>query len=374
MLVEENSIATIYSTSKSWIFVAGTDDFLVDREAQKIYERLSQEVSNDLSKEIIEGNANTVSDVETAVNQFSQAIKNQSLFGEKKIVWFRGINFLGESQTSRTEGTKDQLNFLLETLERTNFTSIFVIVSAAPVDRRTRHFKVMHEKSEFKFISGEESAEALAKIATAECQELGKIISPSALDLLISKIGGNSRLLIQEVNKLATYLGLENTRIEETLIHEMISQVGEGDFFEASEAFFSLDLKWTLEAVKRYFFHQKESRPLISALQNKNRLLIQLRVLLDAGSIKTTTRGITKESLEEVAAEFNYPADATKNGYNIFTQNPWYLGKLATIAQKISLRKLIDFQRTFLRIFEEILEKPQNQEKVLQEAVFKCLS
>ena len=74
--------------------------------------------------------------------------------------------------------------------------------------------------------------------------------------------------------------------ISDQLVSDIVPNFGDADFFEAADAFFSLKLDWTLEALRRHFFTSSESRPLLGSLQSRNRLLIQLRVLLDAGAIR----------------------------------------------------------------------------------------
>ena len=111
---------------------------------------------------------------------------------------------------------------------------------------------------------------------------------------------------------------------------ELTPNVAEGDFFETAEAFFSGDLAWTLAALHRHFFAGGDARPVISAIQNRNRLLLQVRALLDAGEIRVGPRGI--DGLQRAAGGYKdrfAEAAAEKSSYNVFTQNPWYLGKLA---------------------------------------------
>jgi DNA polymerase-3 subunit delta len=57
----------------------------------------------------------------------------------------------------------------------------------------------------------------------------------------------------------------------------------------------------------------------------------------------------------------------------VFTQNPWYLGKLAVTASKVSLKKLIEFQIAFAEAFEGIIERPNEQEAVCREMAVRCL-
>ncbi|MBC8040509.1 MAG: DNA polymerase III subunit delta, partial [Opitutaceae bacterium] len=63
-----------------------------------------------------------------------------------------------------------------------------------------------------------------------------------------------------------------------------------------------------------------------------------------------------------------------KSAYNLFSQNAWYVGKLAGSAKLPSLRRLIDNQQEFIRAFEEIVQRPNEQEEVLREMSVRCLS
>jgi hypothetical protein len=81
-----------------------------------------------------------------------------------------------------------------------------------------------------------------------------------------------------------------------------------------------------LESLDRYFFNQTSCRPLISALQNRLRLLIQIRSLADSGDVKLTATGIAKAQFEVAVARHSATfGSAAKSSANVFSQNPWYL-------------------------------------------------
>ena len=64
-----------------------------------------------------------------------------------------------------------------------------------------------------------------------------------------------------------------------------------------------------------------------------------------------------------------------KNGFNVFTQNPWYLGRLAIGAQKpAKLRTLIDVQTELFRSFEQLISRPDDHEGVMKDLAVRCLS
>lgn len=360
-----------------FFFICGNDDYLVNREAKKLFDKYSAGLADDFSKEIIDGTAQNLSKLELILKQFFESIQTPSLFGENKVVWLRNINFLEDAPLGRSEGAKIQIDNLVEVLGKLNYDAITVILSASPVDKRTRGFKSLKTKSHFQLIEDDSDPKGLAKLVLDECKKFGISITAEATQALLAKVNNNARLLIQEIEKLTTYLGKDKSTIDIKLVNELVTEFGESDFFEFSEAFFSLDLNWTLDALTRYFFIQKESRPLITSLFNKLRLLIQLRVLLDAGSIESSSYGINKNAIEQLSLEHKLSNDEgqNKSAFNVFSQNPWYLGKLSAVAKKIPLKKLIDIDFALIKVFETILEfsQPKEQEMIMRQFVIQCL-
>lgn len=362
---------------KSFTFICGDDDYLVAQKGKSWFAEQTSDLCDELSKELVDARSSNVAEVDEVINRFSSAVQTLSLFGERKVIWLKDVNFLADSPTGRAQGTLSLLENLKEVLENLDAESVHVLITAQPVDKRRSFFKWCRKVSEYYEIQGgTDLAETCANLIKEICKDAGVIIIPEALDLLISKVNGNTRLLVEETSKLVTFVGRGREPINERLVADLVPNFGDTDFFEAADAFYSLKLKWTLDALRRHFFTNSESRPLLANLQSRNRLLIQLRVLLDARVIHLGARGITKNDLDAAARTYGHHfGDSTeKSNLNVFTQNPWYLGRLATTASKLSLKKLIDFQLAFSDAFEAILERPNQQEEVCRELAVRCLS
>ncbi len=362
--------------SKSFTFICGSDDFLVTRQGKVIFDELTHEIDDDFAKEIISGTTGNVTEVEKVVSLFRDAVQTLPLFGNKKFVWFKDVNFLGDSVTGRAEGTLSQVALMQDILKGIDPQSATVIVTACPIDRRRSFPKWCEANGDFHIIDeGHKNENDLSKLLEDERLELGVEINPDAGKILIEKLNGNARLIVEEMRKLATYLGEEGGCIEETHVAELVPNFGEGDFFEVAEAFFTLDLEWTLDAIRRHFFNNNDARPLINSMQNRNRLMIQLRVIHDAGLIRLGERGLNQSHLDEAARTYgkHFGESNDKSNFNIFTQNPWYLGRLGKAAVHLNLKNLIDFQCSFIKAFEEILKRPNEQESVMRETAIHCL-
>ena len=366
--------------SASFSFICGADDFWVNRDAKAQFEDATKDVADpEFGQEIVNGAADNLAEVEVAMNRFSSAVQTLSLFGDKKVVWFKDITFLADSVTGRAEGTKSQVERLKELLGSLDPEAVSVIISASPVDRRRAFLKWCEKNSNYTLADSGKPAEQeshLRELVKKEAQAMGIDIPFNLVTILLGKLNVNARMAMEEVRKLATYIGETEKNVTEELLNELVPNFGEGDFFEPVEAFYSLKLEWTLDSLRRYFFIAKDSRPLLTSLQNRNRLMIQMKALLVSGQIQLGPRGLDKNSLDRAATIHAraYAGETGKSSFNVFSQNPWYLGRLAQPLSKLSLKVLVDFQKEFLRGFKDILSRPNEQQEVMREMMVRCLS
>ncbi len=362
------------ANARTFSFICGQDDFLVGRMGRKRFDELAGAVADEFSSEIVNGFAANVAEVETAVNRFREAVQTVPMFGGRRVVWLRDINFLADSVTGKAETTLKCVEDLQGVLESVNPEETAVLLTASPVDRRRSFPKWCEKSADFALADGGDDAEGLGAVVQAEARAIGIGFGPGALELLLVKVGSNTRLLVEEVHKLAAHAA-EGAVIDEKSVADLSPNAAQGDFFETADAFFSGDLQWTLAALKRHFFAGGDARPVLSALQNRNRILIQVRALADAGDVRVGPRGV--DGLQRAGASYAAgfgEAAAEKSSYNVFTQNPWYVGKLAGSGPLPSLRRLIDNQREFINAFEEIIRRSDGQEEVLRDLAVRCLA
>jgi DNA polymerase-3 subunit delta len=359
-------------------FFCGDDEFIISEKGRAIFDEKKAAVSDPFMAEIIEGNVNNIEELAKQMGLFSSSVQTLSMFGDGKVIWFRGINFLGDTVTGRSEGAKPYLEQLQSVLERVDSNSTQVILTAMPIDRRKSFYKWAKSNLAFEDIVADKSGDQVVEKMIRETASSSKVrMADDAVELLIRRVNGDSRMAVNEVKKLALYLGLDNAEITYELVHEMVPSFGEGNQFEAVEEFFSLNLKSALVALRRHFFFNRDERMLISSILNQNRLLIQLRTLIDSGALKVGKYGLNQKDLNAVAEQFSdiFEGVEGKSNLNIFSQHPYYISRLVKTAAKreCKLATLMRFNQVFVEAFEKILSHPNTAESILRDAFVRCL-
>lgn len=363
------------SRCAKFAFICGDDEFLVSDKGRACFEKETRGITDELSKEVIDARGNNLDEVSQIIDRFIEAIQTQSMLGGKKIVWLKAVNFMSNSQTGNAKGTLELLEHLKSVLENIDNEAVFVLITASPVYKVRSFYKWCIKEGDSVIIdSGKDSTAIIEDKIQKTCSDLGTRISQSAIHLLSEKVKGNNRLITMEVEKLTTYID-KGEVITEELINEMVPPFGEGDFFEATDAFFSGQLEWTLEALKRHFFTQTEPRPLLGSLQSRNRLMIQLRILKDSGELGSGFQQISQNDLSRIFGKFreHFDEDTSKSNLNVFTQNPYYLGRLLKDLNHFSLKNLVDFQIAFAETFEAIVETPKDPIAIFNQLAIRCL-
>lgn len=396
------------SSDAHFILVVGDDDFLVDREARARFEKLSADATDEMSREVIDGAAAKVADIESAMAAFLAATRTVSLFGGKKYVWLRNMNWLADGvirvkpaadvpapaddvPAKKGKGKKaggvpakkdvleDSVDKIAGEFEASDPADLCVVISVVRPDKRRAAVKKLLKIGEIVPVASAGDAEEMIFTLAQAARERGVAIGEDAARLLLGKVNGHMRMAFSEIEKLACCVG-EGGEIDAGTVMRLVPVFGAGDFFEPVEFFFAGDLAGTLDALRRFFFNNASARPLLSAMQNRNRLLIQLRALVDAGDASLNFRGgISKGAIEAAAARYgrHFGGNDGKSSLNLFSQNAWYVGeKVAgtTLKDKtVTLKRLIDRQLEFVRAFEALISRPGEDEAVMRELAARCL-
>ena len=124
------------STTKPFTFICGQDDYLVGRMGAERFAGLTADLTDEFAQETVNGFAANMGEVEAALNRFRESVQTVSMFGGKRVVWLKDVNFLADSVTGRAEGTLKLVEDLQELLTGVNPAETSILITASPVDRR----------------------------------------------------------------------------------------------------------------------------------------------------------------------------------------------------------------------------------------------
>ena len=334
--------------------IAGKDEYLVDQDGRACFEKARKAAGADAEAEVITGQIIKVDDARALEVQFVESVKTLSMFGSKRVIWLRNLNLVSDSVQARSEDAKESLANMLKAVVEAD-PAVSVVISATPYDGRRKDLAnlksaatdfILHAAaSKGPFDKGDAQADAQVALAVERFKALGVKFERGVPEVVVGRVGQSTRLVLGEVEKLATYVGPAGT-VKEADVHLLVPTFGEGDFFEPIEALAARDLKWGLESLDRYFFNEDSSRPLLAALQNRLRLLIQIRCLADSGDFRLTEAGLAKGQFEAASGRHGPTfGSAAKSSANLFSQNAWYVSnKVAPAAARYTLAELVDLQ------------------------------
>ena len=314
--------------------IFGDDDYLVDRRASFVFATFG---CSDHAGEIYRCDVQNTDDFLKIVSEIDAAINTVSLFFGEKIVWLRGVNCFSDVPYAKAELAKNYVERLLNLLRKAACTNI--LVSLSKPDKRLKTFKDLCAISDCEDIKSEDKSTISTQTVLDLCKENKVSMSRDAVEIFKAKIGKDARLASNEIEKLATFIEIGG-ELSASNVKDLVADANPMEFFDQIDVFYGANRSAVIDSIEKYFWFNSEGRPLLYALQARNRLLIQLRSLIDDGILHSR---VSAGDLENAKKMCEFSSD-TKSGYNVFSQNPWYVSNLAHQAIGFSLDKLMQFQ------------------------------
>ncbi|MDR0351691.1 MAG: hypothetical protein LBH49_03560 [Puniceicoccales bacterium] len=345
-------------------FICGNDDFLVDRAAVEIYKKIAPDES---SIEIFNCSCSTINETMARLDDLCISLRTWPMFCTRKFIWLRNANFLCDNILSKSEIVREKISTVLEEIQRCAHCDL--ILSASPVDRRSKFVKAFAEICNYKYLDISKLNNTLSSASKYfKDQEIS--LTKDFLEKIVSKIGSDSRTLFSEIDKLITYIYPRKT-VSAKDIDDIIMETQASDFFETVDLFFQKNSPAALDALHKYFIKTSEARPLLAALQSRNRLMLQISALRKTHSLRTN---FTQDTLNRLEKEYKSDQNdhKSKTNYSIFKQNLWYVNRVALSANMFTIKQLMSFQFLFSATFFSLIKHYDSQKEVMVALYKKC--
>lgn len=270
--------------SSSVILVWGTDEYLVGSKAKELVRQLCPPADQALGLEIVEGAVDIIDDAVAAINKTIEAITTVGFFGASKVVWLRDVSFFSEAKPGCFADVKAAVARLAEEIKRGLLDNQKLLISAQKVDRRSAFFKTCQACGtvlDFNLPEKGYQAEQQARETLRHLlHDAGLAASGDALDRMVARAGANTRQLVQEVQKLAAYVG-DRKDVTAQDVQEIVSTAREAAGWDLADAVGRRDLAGALRLCRQLVFQKEAPVGMLVGLQSRIRELLVFRACLD---------------------------------------------------------------------------------------------
>ncbi|MDD5677146.1 MAG: DNA polymerase III subunit delta [Kiritimatiellae bacterium] len=332
--------------------IVGEDEFSVAAAARERIDRFVPPADQTLGLEIIDGQADIIAQALACLRQCLEAIRTVGFLGGRKVVWLRGVDFLSDLVIGRNNEIQETLQTLAGAISGGIPKGHLLIITALKVDARTLFYKACSSNGEIiEFNLAEKpwqrDSGALA-FAMHAFKDAGLQIDAELIETFTQKVGTDTRQIMQEITKLATYLG-DRREVRAGDIEEVTSSSRELFAWDLEDAVGKRDLRRSLAVLRQLLFQREEPIRMISGLETRFRHLLILREALDNRWIAAQPMGhdnfkLTFAHLPESLADQFKQALASDKGTPL---HPFVAGKLAGQAARFT-RPEIDQRRAWL--------------------------
>ena len=332
--------------------IIGEDEFSATAAARERIDRFVPPADQTLGLEIIDGQADIIDQALACLRQCLEAIRTIGFLGGRKVVWLRGVDFLSDPIVGRNKEVQETLQILANTMAGGIPEGHLLIITALKVDARTSFYKAciaQGELIECNLAAKPWQRDRGAMTFTMHAfKDTGLQAGNELIGAFIQKVGTDTRQIMQETAKLATYLG--GRREVQTADIEAITSTSRDLFaWDLADAVGMRDLPRSLTVLRQLLFQRMDPIRLISGLEGRFRHLLIFREALDNRWIAAQPMGnanfkLTFADLPKALADQFKQALASEKGTPL---HPFVAGKLAGQAHLFS-RPEIDQRRAWL--------------------------
>ena len=354
------------SSDANLALVWGGDEYRVAEKAREILTAWCPVAQQEFGVEKVDGAVESSEEAISAIQRVVEAMNTVGLFGGSKVVWLQDASFFTEAVPGKFENVKAAVARLVEEIKGGLMPGQRLLISAPGVHRGYGFYKACQAHGVVIERGFPDRPKEQTEYALATVQELlkeeGLRASPSTLHALVNKAGYETRLLVQEVRKLATYLG---DRRDLTLddVRSMVSPSRESAVWDLAEVLAQRDLAGSLRLFRQLLFQKENPVLLLMGIEGRVRDMLALKALQEKGYLRISG-GSYANAIWADSPEAREAAAALAG--SLLKGHPYRLTKLAQSAEGFSLGELRRWHRLAVQAHERLMVGGVSDEVVLE--------
>ena len=214
------------------ILYYGNDSYLIKKNLNELFR------TNEIKEVDIESYDYEENGIEVAVT----SAMTLPFLADKKAVILRNCIFL----TDKKNASPDEINSLQRYCSFINPTSIFVLLAPyEKLDFRKKIVKYLTKNIDSKSFVQDKKSDSIYDYVKDEVEKNNLSINPLALTQFVNRIGNDSQMLENELNKLITY-SLDKEIITSDMVYAVVTKDIDDNIFELINAFLDNDIEKTM--------------------------------------------------------------------------------------------------------------------------------
>lgn len=221
-------------------FVAGNDEMAVKTHAKELAALLSPDAGDEFAVETLDAHADHADHAASIIREAILSLSTPGFLAPEKLVWLKNVNFLSDTQLGGSKTVLEALEELQAFLAGGLPPGTLLLISAVNPDKRRTFYKSLAKIAETRLCDKKSAGprqdedQAARDAAIKAASGLGLRFTPDALERFAAYVGSESRQVLNELDKLDTYLGKERREIRDDDIAQLVPETRKGIIFELS--------------------------------------------------------------------------------------------------------------------------------------------
>ena len=218
--------------------VAGNDEMAVKSRAKELAAELSPAEGGEFAVETIDAHADNAEHATSIIRETILSLSMAGFLSSEKLVWLKSANFLSDTQLGGSKAVLEALEELQKVLEAGFPAGTRFLFSAISPDKRRTAYKSLTKLASTDILDKPSGGprfdedEAARQAASSAARERKLKFHPDALARFAAYVGSDTRQVLNELDKIDTYLGVERREILEDDIRLLVPETRRGIIFE----------------------------------------------------------------------------------------------------------------------------------------------
>jgi DNA polymerase-3 subunit delta len=358
--------------------VAGNDEMAVKSRAKELAAELAPAEGGEFAVETLDAHADNADHAASIIREAILSLSMPGFLASEKLVWLKSANFLSDTQLGGSKSVLEALEELQKLLEGGIPEGTRFLFSAISPDKRRTFYKSLTKLAVADILDKPSGGprfdedEAARQAATDAARERKLKFDPDALERFAAYVGADTRQVLNELDKIDTYLGDERREIREEDIAILVPETRRGIIFELGNCLARRNLQSASNCLQKLLAQGEEPVGLLyAAIMPTIQRMTAAAVLIEEYGLRVPpSYPAFQSALEQLPEEAKEILPRKKDG--TFNAYGFYIS--AQEAKRFKVRELADATIACAEAATSIMSTGSDPALILQQLIVRILT